>query len=57
MLIGKGLHSQSGIAKIKPAIEELIQKWANEIGHSSYANNTFYSDTNLSLSWIPIIQG
>jgi hypothetical protein len=23
---GKGLHSQGGIAKIKPAIEELIQK-------------------------------
>lgn len=26
LIVGKGLHSQSGIAKIKPAIEELIQK-------------------------------
>jgi len=25
-IVGKGLHSQGGIAKIKPAIEELIQK-------------------------------
>jgi len=25
---GKGLHSQGGVAKIKPAIEELMQKWA-----------------------------
>lgn len=24
---GKGLHSQGGAAKLKPAIEELIQKW------------------------------
>jgi len=26
LIVGKGLHSQGGIAKIKPAIEELIQK-------------------------------
>jgi len=25
---GKGLHSQGGVAKVKPAIEELMQKWA-----------------------------
>ncbi|PPQ68208.1 hypothetical protein CVT25_015040 [Psilocybe cyanescens] len=25
-IVGKGLHSQGGVAKIKPAIEELIQK-------------------------------
>lgn len=26
LIVGKGLHSQGGVAKIKPAIEELIQK-------------------------------
>jgi len=26
LIVGKGLHSQGGIAKIKPAIEDLIQK-------------------------------
>ncbi|KAI0733101.1 hypothetical protein C8Q72DRAFT_41516 [Fomitopsis betulina] len=26
LIVGKGLHSQSGVAKLKPAIEELIQK-------------------------------
>jgi len=25
-IVGKGLHSQGGVAKLKPAIEELIQK-------------------------------
>jgi len=25
-IVGKGLHSQGGVAKIKPAIEELIQR-------------------------------
>jgi len=26
LIVGKGLHSKSGVAKIKPAIEELMQK-------------------------------
>ncbi|KAK7685327.1 hypothetical protein QCA50_011691 [Cerrena zonata] len=26
ILLGKGLHSRGGVAKLKPAIEELIQK-------------------------------
>ncbi|KAF8891639.1 cytoplasmic protein [Infundibulicybe gibba] len=26
LIVGKGLHSQGGVAKIKPAIEDLIQK-------------------------------
>ncbi|KAF9531590.1 hypothetical protein CPB83DRAFT_760935, partial [Crepidotus variabilis] len=26
LIVGKGLHSQGGVAKIKPAIEELMQK-------------------------------
>jgi hypothetical protein len=27
LIVGKGLHSQGGAAKIKPAIEELMQKY------------------------------
>ena len=34
-IIGKGLHSHGGVAKVKPAIEELIQKWANEFHPNS----------------------
>lgn len=26
-MLGKGLHSKGGVAKLKPAIEELIQKY------------------------------
>lgn len=26
LIVGKGLHSQGGVAKIKPAIEDLMQK-------------------------------
>jgi hypothetical protein len=26
LIVGKGLHSQGGVAKLKPAIEELMQR-------------------------------
>lgn len=29
LIIGKGLHSSGGIAKLKPAIEELIQRYVD----------------------------
>ena len=32
--IGKGLHSTNKVAKLKPAIEELIQKSVFSIPHS-----------------------
>lgn len=47
--VGKGLHSRGGVAKLKPAIEELIQKYAYPsypLAHPSL--NSFVSGTT---SW------
>ena len=27
VIVGKGIHSPGHVAKIKPAVEELMQKW------------------------------
>lgn len=30
LVVGKGIHSQGGVAKIKPAIAELMQKYVRQ---------------------------
>jgi hypothetical protein len=42
---GKGLHSSGGRAKIKPAIEELMQKYHHLLLHPS----ALYRDTDLPI--------
>nr|GAT57624.1 predicted protein [Mycena chlorophos] len=52
LIVGKGLHSQGHVAKLKPAIEELMQKWDRGRDISGARANTLILDIGWRRSWM-----
>lgn len=56
-IIGRGLHSRNGAAKIKPAIEELIAKYASRPHFTRSTLNFLVHRYNLVTSVDPLNTG
>jgi hypothetical protein len=61
VIVGKGIHSQGHVAKIKPAVQGLMQKWVPSFTTStrtcceSKAGDTRSKADNIGTTYQPIL--